>query len=237
MEKKKEVKKKVGKEKVTEVFDVEDSKGNVKKEIVKHSEISEESASKEQIKKQNDQLKIILIVLAGLIAFIILALVALKMIRTVYYENVKFEIVQEGELIFYNTKIPLYNEYDEKYADYNFYLRTNPKDLKQIPFEGELDLKKGYTINLTKEFGCSGYGAIAFANLMKQYEVSGITFINDKNASCDNLNRYVYYEIKEGNETKIVQRANSTCYDVYVKECEIIPATEKLMAETFVKVK
>lgn len=225
------------KEKITEVFDIEDSKGNIKKEIVKNAEVKEEHADKKQIENQNKQLRIILFVIAGLIALVVFYFVALKIIRITYYDNVKFEVVQEGQLILYNTKIPLYDGNGKKYADYNFYLRTSPDDLKKVPFEGELELKKGYTLNLTKDFGCSGYGSIAVTNLMKQYEVAGITFINDANASCDSLNRYVYYEIKEGNETKIVQRGNLSCYDIYVKECEILPATEKIMAETFVQIK
>ncbi len=226
-------KKKKETEKITEVFKVEDADGKTKKEIVKDVEIKKEHASKTQVKKQEKQLRNILIVLGVVVLFVVLIFLWMKLIRIVYYEDVKFETVQEGQLILYNTKIPLYYEDGKFYADYNFYLRTNPKDLEKVPFEGELELKEGYTINLTNEFECSPYRAIAFANLVKQYEILGIVLINDKNATCDELSRYVYYEIKEGNETKIVQRGNTTCYDVYVGNCEILQATEKVMAETF----
>lgn len=217
-------KEKTEKEKITEVFDIE-----------KNTEVIKEHTSKKQIANQKRQLKMILFIMAGLILFVIFILVWMKMIRTIYYEDVKFEIVQEGDLILYNTKVPLYNSGGEHYGDYNYYLRINPKDLKKVPFEGELELKNGYTINLTKDFGCGGYGQIGFANLMKEYELEGRILINDKNAACDELSRYVYYEIKEGNETKIVQRGNMSCYDVYVNNCEILQATEKLLVETIAK--
>jgi hypothetical protein len=220
-------------EKITEVFKIEDADGKTKKEIVKDIEIKKEHASKTQVKKQEKQLRNILIVLGVVVLFVVLIFLWMKLIRIVYYEDVKFETVQEGQLILYNTKIPVYDATGKHSADHEFYLRTNPKDLEKVPFDGNLVLRKGYTINVTEEFNCGGYGAIAFANLIRQHEIIGIAYINDKNATCDGLNKYNYYEIKSGNETKMVQRGDSSCYDIHVRDCEILPATEKIMAEVF----
>lgn len=222
------------KEKISEIYEIENKKTGEEKEVVKNSEISDGKASKKDIQNNEKQLKIILWIIGFVFLTMFLVIVGLKMVRTVHYENTKFEIVQEGELIFYNTVIPIYKE-GEHIADYNFYLRTNPKDLKNVPLEGDLLLRKGYTINVTtNNLFCDGDWSIAIANLQTQYSVAGAVLINDVNATCDDLSRYTYFEIKEGNETKIVQRDGKSCYDIYVSNCEIIPATEKIMAETFV---
>jgi hypothetical protein len=232
MPKKKKVKK--SKEKDIEIFEV--GKEGEEKEIVKESHPKEEHLTKEELKKQHRQLKIILWVLGFLIVFFVLIFVGIKSVRINYYEGVKFETIQEGELILYNTIVPLYDKNGEQVWEYNFYLRTNPNDLKKVPFEGELEFRKGYTINYSNgDFTCEGYGTIAIANLVNQYQLADMLFINDGNATCDGKNSYMYFEMKEGEETKIVQRGENLCYDVYIKDCEVLPAFEKIMAEGFVK--
>lgn len=221
-------------EKITEVFDIEKPDGKVEKEVVKKANVKKKHAGKKQLKKQEKQLRNFLIIIGFLVLFVVAIFLWMKMIRIVYYDDVKFDVVREGELILYNTRIPVY-ENGKHTGDHEFYLRTNPNDLEKIPFEGELILLKGYTLNLTQEFNCNGYGTIAFVNLIRQYDVIGSMLINDENAGCDESGKYMYYEVKEGNETKIVQRENSSCYDIYVNNCEILPATEKVMAEIFVK--
>ncbi len=228
---KKKIKKNSEKEKVVEIFDVE--KGGKEKEIVRNSENEKEHATKKEMKRQQKQLKIILGVLGLLILFFIVVFVGLRTIRVSHYGNVKFEVIQEGDLIFYNTKIPLYDSSEKHVADYNFYLRTPLSELKKVSFEGSLSLKKGYTLNATEDFDCDGDGIIALANLVNQYQVANMVYINDTNAGCDSESRYLYLELKEGNETKIVQRGDSYCYDIYISDCEILPATEKIMAEGF----
>jgi hypothetical protein len=220
-------------EEIIEVFEVENKKTGEEKQIVKKSESKENHANKDEKKRQEKQLRNILITLGIFILIIVLIFGGLNMIRKPQYKNTKFLTVNEGDLIFYQTSIP--TSVQGKVVPYNFYLRTNPRKLKNIPFEGDLTIKKGYVLNLTDEFGCDGFGIISIANLMKQQEIMGITLINDKSASCDEFNRYNYYEIKEGDETKIVQRGESSCYDIYVNNCEILEATEKLMVENFVK--
>jgi len=237
--KKSDVKKKNSGKKEKEIFEVENKKTGKEREVVKKVGSREEHADKKELKKQEKQLKVFLWILGFVILAIFVVYFGLKMIRVNYYEDVKFETIQEGDLIFYNTMIPLYDKSGDKIADYNFYLRTNPNKLEKIPFEGDMILLKGYTMNITEEFNCNGDGSITYANLMGQNEVIGIAYIKDDKAGCSSESKYNYFEIKSGNETKIVQRQNEfgegiSCYDVYVNNCEIIPATEKIMAENFV---
>ena len=228
-------KKKTRKKNVREIFEVEDSKGNVK-EVEKKGKVEEVVSEKGQIKKENKQLKNILIGIGIFILVILLVVGATKLMANFKYENTKFKMVKEGNLIFYKTSFPMKNARGEHVADYSFFIRNDPRKLeKEVPFLGELKFMENMVINSESEFECNGDGVIAIANLVKLYEVVGTRAIKDENASCDSQSRYIYIEIKEGNETKVEQFSN-TCYNIYINDCEILKGTERFMTKTFVKV-
>ena len=84
------------------------------------------------------------------------------------------------------------------------------------------------------------YGIIAMANLKQLYEVLGSQVIGDPTANCETeypeTPRYVYVNIQPGEETWI-EEVSKACYTIHVKDCEILPATERYMTETFVAMK
>lgn len=190
-------------------------------------------------KKQNKQLRNILIGIGIFILLILAVVLFFNSVRHFEYEGVDFEVVKEGEgeniLILYNTKIPLYDSSGEKYADYNFYLRNDPRELKDILFEGDLFFLTNMVINSTEDFHCEGYGILAVANLVQLYEVMGTKVIKDENATCDEQGRYSYLNLKPGNETKI-EKVGPACYDIIINNCEILKGTEKFMVETFIMI-
>lgn len=148
------------------------------------------------------------------------------------YKGVEFTTVSEGQLIFYKTSIPVNNK--GSIVPYNFFLRTKPTKLEDVPFEVDsFTLMKNVVINQEEPFNCDGDGVIAIANLARLHQVMGINFFKDENATCDDSGRYGYLTLKSGGETKITQIGNN-CYDIIINNCEILPATEKLMAEMFV---
>lgn len=186
--------------------------------------------------KLNRQLAYVLVTI-GLIVLITFAMPYLiNLTKQFNYHGVKFKIIQQGKLTLYNTQIPLYNSSGKKYADYNFYLRNNPKNLENIPFNGKLYFLRNMVINSTEDFTkCDKYSPIAFANLAQLYTIMGTKVIKDLNASCDKQGRYIYLNIKTGNETKIEQ-VGPACYDLVVNNCEVLNITEKFMVETFIKI-
>ena len=186
-------------------------------------------------KNQNKQLRNILIGVGVFVALIIGAVIFLNSVRNVGYEIVDFEVVKEGELIFYTTKIPLYNSSGEHYANYNFYLRNNPKELKDVDFKGVLTFKENIVLNEEENFNCEGYGIIAVVNLKQLYEVLGAKVIKDEKATCDEEGRYMYINLKAGDKTKIEQYGPA-CYNIIINNCEILEGTERFMLETFVMV-
>ncbi|MCK5624696.1 hypothetical protein KAI04_02550 [Candidatus Pacearchaeota archaeon] len=226
-------KKKAVKKEVTEIVKIEkDGKEKTKifhgKEEIKH-------ASKDQIKRQKKQLNIILSILGLFI--LLFALVLFINYKTAHftYEGVKFEIVKEGNLVFYNTAFPIYSEDGEKISNYNFYIRNNPKKLEKVPFIGELSLSENMVINMTGNFDCNGDGVIAIANIVNLYNFLGTEVIKDEEAGCDATGKYVFLQIEAGNETKVEQFWN-TCYKITINECEILEGTERFMLETFVEI-
>src|SRR3989344_7020726 len=215
---------------------------NKKIEEEKKKDISAEEAlneiegkpNKVQMERERKQLRNVLLGLGIFVILIILAVFFIRSIKSFEYEGTKFDIVKEGNLILYNTKVALFNENGEHYQNYNFFLRNDTRKLK-VDFNGELELKKLVVINSSVEFNCDGDGIIAVLNLRQLYEILGAKVIKDENATCSSEGEYMYINLKEGEETKIEQ-TGTACYDILINNCEILEGTEKFMVETFAKV-
>lgn len=218
------------KEEVCEIFDVEK---NGKEETIKSCGVEEaKSPSPEQIKKEKKIFISIGLVLLGLVLMFLAFLLFMYLTSSFEVNGVKFSI-DKGTVIgmtLYKTFLPV--TYNGTQADYNFWLRTDPRRLTEINFSGSLILQKNMVLNTTDSLNCNGDGIIAVANVVKLYNVLGVKIIKDENASCDTQGRYMYLNIQKGNETKI-EKFGPVCYNIYVNNCEILPATERFMLETF----
>lgn len=248
--KKKETKKKrkakVKKEEINEIFDVE--KEGKERTIRTHKEIEkkEEIPPKRQIKKENKILRNVIIIMFGFALMFLIVYVMMYYNTHFEIEGVKFEVTKVGELTLYKTSLPgIINKsgnfemgvYDTgQKADYNIYLRNDPRELKSIPFHGRItQIKKENVINLGDDFNCNGDGMIAIANLLKLYEVIGANMIKDENASCDEKGTYGWINIQKGNETEL-ERLGPACFDISINDCEILKGTEKFMLDTLIEV-
>ena len=190
--------------------------------------------NKNQLEQEKKQLRNVLLGLGIFVVLIIAVVFFINSIKSFEYKNTKWDIVKEGDLIFYNTKIALFNENGEHYQNYNFFLRNDPRKSK-VDFNGELEIKKLAVINSEEEFNCNGDGIIAIANLRQLYDILGTKVIRDENATCDSEGKYMYIYLKSGDKTK-VEQTDSTCYDIIINDCEILEGTEKFMVETFAKI-
>ncbi len=230
------------KEKVTEIFEVE-KKG--KQKIVKKQGTQEVLVEKkDQLKNQNRILKNILV--AIVLIFILITAIYFYVQSQIHfnYKDIEFEAERMGEgqntIIFYRTTTFL-EPNDGTETPFGFRLRTKPSVLKRIPFEGleEFDLTSinGYSYG-ENTFDCEGDGIIAMVNLQRLFEKINAQFLYDEEATCDSEGRYNYFNLKYGDKTEI-KKVGEKCYDIIVEgndeKCEILPATEKLMVEVFVK--
>ena len=209
---------------------------------VENKEISAEEAlneiegkpNKEKLEQEKRQLRNVLLGLGIFVIVLVLAVFFINSIKSFEYKNTKWDIVREGNLILYNTKIALVNEKGENYMNYNFFLRNDPRKLN-VDFNGELEIKELAVINSEEEFNCDGDGIIAVQNLKILYEMIGTKVIKDENATCDSEGRYMYLNLKSGDKTKIEQTGDA-CYDIIINNCEILQGTERFMVETFAKI-
>jgi hypothetical protein len=235
--KKKQIKSKKGKEEVCETFEVE-KKGKEKIETVCNS-MDKKHASKEELKHQEKILRNVLIGFALVIVLIFVGYYYIDSLKYFEYEGVSGEVVSEGDLIFYQVSVP-YKRVNDQLINYNIYIRNDPRKLDKIPFEGEMDFGRKFSdaqyrlvINSTDIFDCEGDGIIAVANMANLLALK-IKTVKDENATCDPDGRYIFADIKKGDETKVVE-VGPACYDIYVKDCEILKGTERFMVEAMVK--
>ncbi len=207
--------------------------------LMEEKEIEAGKSNQTQIKEHN---KIII----GVIIFFIVAFIGLitwgvisKSISSFEYKGVEFEIVKE--IAPYRTSVPvIVNEKGIAITGaaintpYYFYIRNDPRELDKIPFDGEVKFLKNVAIKSEKEFNCDGDGIIGIANLAQLYQVLGAKVIKDQEAECDKQGRYMLLNFVEGNKTEIKEIGNA-CYEIRVNNCEILKATERFMAESFVE--
>lgn len=151
------------------------------------------------------------------------------------YKELNFKRIQQGEITFYNIFYPMYSKVTGKHtADYNFYIRNDPRELEDISFNGNLIMRPNMVLNVLDDFNCEGKGVIAVSNLAKLYSFFGTKVIKDLNATCDDEGRYMFVQVLKGNETRI-EKTGPVCYNIYVKDCEILEGTERFMLETFLE--
>jgi hypothetical protein len=155
------------------------------------------------------------------------------------YKGVEFNKIQEGNLVFYNTQLPVYSNRSntsKKVLTYNFYLRNDPRELAKMDFNETIIPLKLMAINYSEDMNCNGYGIIALTNIINLYQLIGAKVTVDKNATCDPEGRYMFLNLQKANETSL-EKVGNNCYNLNVKNCDVFPPTERLMIDTFVKIK
>lgn len=211
----------------------------MEKERIKDDKIKE-ILPKEQAKKEGKIFRNVLILMVGFVLMFSVIYGAKYFANSFEIEKVKFEKDNTAVMgkTLYRTSLPVSDKIEMTgkviAANYNFWLRTDPRELEKIEFNGYVNLKKNMVLNLTQGFNCEGDGIIGIANLLNLYKIIGTDVIKDENASCDPAGTYAYLTITEGNKTSIDQ-VGPACYTIYVKDCEILEATEKFMLETFIE--
>ncbi|MEM4325808.1 MAG: hypothetical protein QXU40_00710 [Candidatus Pacearchaeota archaeon] len=185
-------------------------------------------------------IKFVIIITIVFILTIILLSLLLKPKKNFEYMGVKFTIVdfcspdKSSCLRTYQTKVPVI--YMGKKANYSFYLHRDPhKTLKNVPFDGELVFKKEMAVHITFNRFCNGFEQVAVANFLTLHRVIGIN-ITGEDKECDVSGNKMYVNIQESNRT-FIEKIGPSCYNINIKDCEILEGMERFMIESFVKIK
>ena len=188
--------------------------------------------------EEGKQLKKVFLVM-GFLAFIFLGVfLFISSMRQFTYEGLNFEVVKEGELIFYKTSLPIKmtNQITGQVVknDYNIYLRNDPRKLEDVLFEGKINIKPKVVINFTKNFNCDGDGIIGVANLLNIFSLLQVGVEKNESLGCNKNSQYTFVRLQSGNETYIEQ-FHTNCYDLNINNCEVLDATEKYILELLIK--
>lgn len=187
---------------------------------------------RKQIKQEN---KILRNFLFGIVVFIVLVLLLTFFVNSTKnfeYEGVEFGVEKAGDITFYNTSFPMVE--DGRDINYNIYLRNDPRELRSVDFDGEVNLLEMMVLDNTEDFVCGGDGGIAMLNFQQILGAFGTTIIKDPNATCDSQGRYMFLKIQPGDETNVVQ-FGPACYEININNCEILEGTERFLVELLVE--
>jgi hypothetical protein len=210
-----------------------EKKGKAGKDI-KENVNEEEKEKKKERTKENKILTVVLVFIGIFFLILIVSFLIMRTSNHPKYGGLTFNVIQEGELKLYQTSFPII--YKGDVAKYNIYLRKNPKELKRnVPFSGEISSIQDTVINITKEFDCNGDQVIAIANIVNLYGAINKKIMRDENASCDELGRYMYIVVQPGEETS-VEQFGPNCYNINIKDCEILEGTERFILEMLAKI-
>jgi len=227
-------------EKVSEIFELEKDK---KTEIIKSSGILKEkiNSPKEQIKKENNILKYLFIIIAIILLFFVGVYIGSKYLKGFGYQGLRWDTIKAGDIIFYHTVFPVYLDITggvvkngERVANHNVYLRNDPRLLeKEVQFKGSLELTEMLVIEGLGNFSCEGYGIASQDGFEQVLGAWGTQVIQDPEADCDLLGRYNFVKLIPGNETKI-ESYGPKCHAIYIKDCEVFEAKERFLIQEFI---
>ncbi len=229
---------KVG-EDVSEIFEVE--KDGKEKIIQTHISQEEKPASPEQVKKERKLFWNVIIVMAGFALMFFVVYMVINSMRHFDIEGINFEVVKEGQLTLYKTSIPVTYQATGTgqvvNADYNFFLRNDPRTLEsKVPIAGNITFRKNLVLDVTTEsLYCGGDWPIGLVNTQNLYNLLGMNVLaNNRSLKYEPFADYMFLNINLGNKTEIRQVSGNT-YEMDVANCEVLPAFERLMLETFIR--
>ncbi|MCL5730403.1 MAG: hypothetical protein M1165_02450 [Candidatus Pacearchaeota archaeon] len=226
-ESEKKIKKPAEIEKIREEI-IEDINKSEQAEEKKEEEVK---PGKTQVFRENKILFNVLLVMGVIVVFFIAFLIISNDSSSFTLNGVKYTLIKQGSLFFYNTKIPV--TLNGSPANYNFYLQNDPRKLmSEIPFSGNLKVGQDTIININNDLACNGDGSVGALNLATLYRVIGSNVTASSNETCMNQTNSVFIDIQPANDTSISQ-TSPYCYKIDVSNCQILAASERYMVETF----
>ncbi|MFB6246847.1 MAG: hypothetical protein ABEI74_04640 [Candidatus Pacearchaeota archaeon] len=214
-----------------------ESQKNDQGESSENSNKEKSESEKEQEKRQNRQLRNFLIVLGLVLVFTLAVFYVASQPEKVQYKNLEFKsYTDSGGITFYREGVPQFGPRGKVVREELFSLRTHPEKLKNISFNGSIEFRKNLTISTNGERLACDYGAISTGNIAYLYNFLKIKTKTIQNKTlCQENDNTMNLRLVRGNKTSLSQTGPS-CYKATIRDCKILPPSEKFMAETLVEV-
>ena len=221
-------------------------KKELKSQVIKETEASGEKESKEQSRKYESQFKWVIFGMVALILVIVgVYFIALESKKVSYGGLIYEKIAYSQTVSLYHTQIPVKDVNGNLIANFNLYLRNDPRELKEIAISDPIQLKVGTIVSLDKdaEISCSDAG-IAGANFFGFLKTAGVKvsvayaqedYAKERNASyvnCETNTSQSVIVIRKGKENRIIQERKD-CFVLEFKDCEILKITERFMVALY----
>lgn len=199
-----------------------------------------------EIKKMDKQVKYIIIVMIVLLLIALGAYYFVQSSKKFYYGGLDFQKEMFGKIVVYHTVIPVSTSQGELVANYNLFLRNDPRDLENIKVDGKIMLMTNTLVSIEPEAntGCEDSG-IAGGNFFNFLKIAGVNAriaytnetyalkTNTTYATCANHNNNTgVIVIKMGENTEIVKKSDD-CYEISFSNCGILNATERFLVAAF----
>lgn len=189
--------------------------------------------------KYDTQLKWVLVLMGIIILVVIAVYIGMQISKKFEYGGIHFQKTMFDKLQVYYGRFQIVDDSGKAIANYNLYLRTDPRQLKDIKINGtikDLDSTVRISLDRASESQCDGREVLMdLAQLVtgtgKVLEVG----FNDKELADEKNKSYFTCENAEtttlmfhaSNFTKITQIGK--CYDIEFADCRIRDVTERFM--------
>ncbi len=188
--------------------------------------------------KYTKQIKYVVIVMFCLLSAFFVSIWLINESKTFRYAGLDFKKIKFGELPLFHAKIPITSITGDLVAEYNLYLREDPRKL-DIPIQGKIRLKKTIIQAVNKSIKCplEGVAGVNFGQFLRAAGIkkidgtTNLTKSQEENipfVSCEQEREESILIITEGEETKITQEAKN-CYVIEFADCELLQAIERFM--------
>lgn len=206
--------------------------------------VDENVLEKEKSEKRSEMDKQLKWVIGMMIAVVVIAIIIYFIVQgksKFYYGGLDFEKVMYDKLLLYHAKIPITSQTGAVVANYNLFLRNDPRHLEDINVSGKIRLKTKTIVSLDPEAetGCTDAGltGASFFSFLKYAGIQAGLAYSDKNYSllmnksfvnCDTNTSASVIMIEKGDRNEVRQEKQD-CYVIEFKDCDILKATERFM--------
>jgi len=219
---------------VREVFEVNGEEKIVEAEV-KHVE---EPVDEKTKGKEEKITKIVLIFLGIAVLTIVATYFIVSNMNYFNYGGMEFAKEKYFDINFYHAKIPIYGEQKNVLSYTNLFFRNDPRKLKGINFEGDLEIfSSPILINDNETRSCSD-NSINRGEFELFAGVLGIKNVEyNAGLSCDNSDANTVLILKNSNRNAITQIEDKSCYVLEFNSCDdSLKVYERFMLISLAKV-